>query len=409
MREVPPAVMATHRLDSQEAGRLWQWLLRRQGVGSADRYATVAEIAEAALGLHAARLSSPFATVLARARTPEVALRLWHPATHQLVTTVRCMRKTLHTLPLDLAAAAHGATLHYRERDALRQVRNAGLSTQLVARTTAAVQALLAEHGRLAPRHIEERLATGVTTVVAVRLALKLGWERGLFTYRNRSSSWNRELRTFALTAAAHPDLDMNLDRATATERLVAAYFDRYGPASLRDVTWWSGLSRTGVLAALDRIGQPLIALHTPWSPAPLYMFCNRFKEFEQVSAGEPPTAEPVLLAHEDVALKAYAETRTRYLGMLDQRVAFNQIGEALPTIVLAGRVVGTWSWDTRIRAVGLTLVRGHTSPADRAGIRRAAQCVTAALRQGYDDDSRATRHSYADRQPARLVASTTP
>ncbi|MEU3456752.1 crosslink repair DNA glycosylase YcaQ family protein [Micromonospora sp. NPDC006766] len=383
MREVPAGVTATHRLNSSEADRLWQWVLRRQGVGSSDRYATVPDIVDATLGLHAARLSSPFATVLARARTPEIALRLWHPATHQVVTTVRCMRKTLHTLPLNLAAVAHAATLHYRERDALRQILNADLSTPLIARTARAIQALLTEHGRLTPRQIEERLATGVTTVVAVRLALKLGWERGLFTYRNRSSSWNRELRTFALTATVHPQLDMNLDRATATEQLVAEYFDRYGPASLRDVTWWSGLSRTRIIAALDRIGQPLIALHTPWAPAPLYMFRHRFREFEQISSGEPPPAEPVLLAHEDVALKAYAETRTRYLGLLDQRAAFNQIGEALPTILLAGRVVGVWSWDTRVRAVTHTLFRGHTSPADRAGIRRAAERVTAALRQG--------------------------
>ena len=38
-------------------------------------------------------------------------------------------------------------------------------------------------------------------------------------------------------------------------------------------------------------------------------------------------------LAHEDVALKAYAETRVRYLGAVPEQEAFNQIGEALPAI----------------------------------------------------------------------------
>jgi hypothetical protein len=44
------------------------------------------------------------------------------------------------------------------------------------------------------------------------------------------------------------------------------------------------------------------------------------------------------LLAHEDVALKAYFETRDRYLDGLPPRTAFNQIAEALATIVIHGR-----------------------------------------------------------------------
>jgi hypothetical protein len=90
-----------------------------------------------------------------------------------------------------------------------------------------------------------------------LRLALKLDWERGRLTYRNRSNGWNREHRTFALTATTYPALNFNLDRDAATDRLVEAYFDRYGPASLRDVMWWSGLAQNARVAALGRIGRP--------------------------------------------------------------------------------------------------------------------------------------------------------
>ncbi|WP_434739501.1 DNA glycosylase AlkZ-like family protein [Micromonospora sp. SH-82] len=391
MSEALPDVTATHRLDADHADRLWQWLLTRQGVGSENRYESVPDVSHAALGLHAARLPSPFATVLARARDPEVALRLWHPSTHRAVTTVRCMRKTLHTLPLDLAAAAHAATLHYRVRDAARQIVNADLSRSLVVRTTAAIHVLLAEHDHLTHRQIEARLATGATPVVAVRLALKLAWEQGTLTYRNRSGSWNREQRTFALTATTHPHLNISLDRDRATQQLVFAYLDRYGPASLKDVTWWSGLSRARILAALDRAGHPLTALYTPWSPAPLYMFHHRFEEFTNTAHGAPAEV-PVLLAHEDVALKAYAETRTRYLGRLAQGQVFNQIGEVLPTIVLGGRVIGTWAWDALERSVAHTVFTGCATAANRSAVRRAARRATVTLRQGYDDGPR--RHT---------------
>ncbi|MFY1634551.1 DNA glycosylase AlkZ-like family protein [Solwaraspora sp. WMMB335] len=408
MPAAEPDIAARHCLTEAEADRLWRWLLDRQGLGASRRYTDVPQIAEAALGLHAARLPSPYATVLARAHSPDVAMRLWHPHTHRAVTTIRCMRKTLHTLPLDLAAAAHAATLHYRERDALRQVINAGLTDRMIRRTTTAIEALLSEAGHLPHRTIEERLCGGGTPVVAVRLALKLAWERGLVTYRNRSAGWNREQRTFALTSTAHPDLDLSLDRPTGTARLVEAYLDRYGPASLRDVAWWAGFSRSAILAALDSGNRPLVALHAPWTTATLYIYRDRFEQFSR-DGHEEPSDEAHFLAHEDVALKAYAETRSRYLGNVAERAAFNQIGEALPTIVVAGKVVGIWRWNQPERAVSCIVFRGRVTSAIRAGIRRTARRVTAGLRMGYDGSAPVTGTMSSIRRLPGPVASSAP
>ena len=400
-----PVVAGVHRLDADEAGSVWQWLLHRQGLRSGKQFTSAAAVADATLGLHAARLPSPYATVLARAADPDVALGLWAEPTHRELVTLRCMRKTLHALPLALAEAAHVATLHYRERDVLRSILNAGVSGRLITSLTTRIGDLLGEHDYLTHRQIEARLVDGGTEVHAVRLALKLAWERGSVTYRNRSGVWNRELRTFALTAGAHPTLGGSLDRDAATERLVEAYFDRYGPASLRDVTWWSGLGQATVVSALGRLDRPLTAMLTPWSPAPLYLFQDRFEEFTRRGTVPSPT-QVHFLAHEDVALKAYAETRIRYLGAVPEQAAFNQIGEALPAILLTGRVVGTWSWDVRRRAVRCVYHRAGTQPLDRAAVRAAATHVTEGLRRGYDD--RRVNRTDAFEVP-ELIASATP
>lgn len=80
-------------------------------------------------------------------------------------------------------------------------------------------------------------------------------------------------------------------------------------------------------------------------------MFADRFEEF--LSAGPDTHHGGVnFLAHEDVALKAYFETRTRYLGCLPARRAFNQIGEVLPTVLHDGQVIGTWAWGDAGRRV---------------------------------------------------------
>ncbi|MFD2357257.1 DNA glycosylase AlkZ-like family protein [Nonomuraea ferruginea] len=247
---------------------------------------------------------------------------------------------------------------------------------------TAAIVELLGASGPLFHRTIEVQLGAAGTPVMVTRLALKLAWERGVLSYLNQAAGWNREVRVFTLTASTYPTLDTALDPHTAVELLMAAYLDRYGPISIKDATWWSALSRTAVTEALQRSGVKLVRLFTPWSHSPLYMSAQRFAEYT-VAADADYLSGVNLLAHEDVALKAYFETRRRYLGDLAQQAAFNQIGEVLPTIVLDGRVVGTWRWDPSAGRVRHRLIPGLLPAARRPEVRAAAARHTAVLCSG--------------------------
>jgi hypothetical protein len=97
-----------------------------------------------------------------------------------------------------------------------------------------------------------------------------------------------------------------------AQQKLITEYFRRYGPASVRDATWWSGLPQRAVFSALR--AAEAIPVQTPWSSAVCYVLPEQLTDFEAWDS--TPQAQPVvaLLAHEDVALKAYFETRGRYL-----------------------------------------------------------------------------------------------
>jgi hypothetical protein len=159
----------------------------------------------------------------------------------------------------------------------------------------------------------------------------------------------------------------------------VTAYFHRYGPATIRDAAWWSGLSATDITAALHRSQRPLVTVPTPWSARPCLMFADQAAE----AASHQEPAGVQLLAHEDSALKAYHETRDRYLADLPQRQAFNQIGEALPAITVDGTVIGTWSWDSRSRNIVVHILPGKTTPAVRRQVRERAAALTDTLRAG--------------------------
>jgi hypothetical protein len=369
-------------LTEDQAARLWNWTLRRHGLAPDTRFTGLTDLADTALGLHAARLPSPFATALARAATPGVAEGLFAEAGRSLVT-VRCVRKTLHTLPHCLAAVAHAATRHYRERDAHRAITNAGITSAAITEALDAVLGVV-DGGPLHHRVIEKRLAGPRRPVPVIRLALKLGWERGELTYRNISACWNREHRTFAATHRQHPDLDMDIDRPAATAALVSTYFDRYGPATLRDVMWWSALSRTAITSVMAADPRPWVRLGVAaWGASDLYMYRDQWEHFTDSSPSQHRSGVN-FLAHEDVALKAYAETRTRYLGDLPTPVAFNQIGEAYPCVLVDGRVVGTWAWVDPTRPLRLTLAPGRTTPEEHALITRGAVELAASLRRNW-------------------------
>ena len=407
----PIDVVGTVTLTPAQAHQVWNWTLSRQGLHPDLRLTSVTQVADAALGLHAARLPSPYATVLARTRTPDIALDLLRPRTGQPpLITLRCMRKTLHTLPPHLAGPAHTATVHYRLRDAERLALTSGIPVPVLDAATRAVLAVLAD-GPLHHRAIETALTgthgarprpTGPPlSVTAVRVALKLAWERGTLTYLNRSGCWNTERRTFALTASAHPTLGLadvsdpagvpgaaDVDaRRAATRALVVAYFDRYGPATVQDVMWWAALSRTAVTTAMNHPTLAWVEVHTPWATAPAYLPAHRWEAFTTTDPATHTTGLN-LLAHEDVALKAYAQTRARYLHSLHPRQAFNQIGEALPTILVNGHVHGTWAWDTRTRSVTPHLARGRTTRALTAAV----TALTDALHAGWRDPTRTPR-----------------
>lgn len=275
---------------------------------------------------------------------------------------------------------AHGATLHFRKRDALRAITNANVSLPRISGTVDAMVDLLGREGPMSHRAIEVRLIAPRTSVVVVRLALKLAWEQGVLTYRNDTSGWNRENRKFGLTVKLHPGLDISMDSGKAAGELIHEYFDRYGPASLRDAMWWSGLPRSAIATAMNESTRRFVVVHAPWCQSPLYMYDDRLDEFQN-AASQLPVPALNFLAHEDVALKVYFESRIRYLGKLSPRRAFNQIGEALPTIMYRGQVIGTWAWDASKMAVTWAIIRGYGSPELAKEVRRQAQALSETLR----------------------------
>jgi hypothetical protein len=147
---------------------------------------------------------------------------------------------------------------------------------------------------------------------------------------------------------------------ATAAKELVRRYLAAFGPATVKDVQAWCGLTRLGEVVAEMRAelrrysgpdGRELIDLADAELP-------------------DPETPAPVrLLPAFDNALLGHAD-RTRIISDEDRRWVMPGQARVRPTFLVDGRVHGTWSLDagtlrlTPLRPLGVT---------DRADLEREA------------------------------------
>jgi hypothetical protein len=77
-------------------------------------------------GLHAARLPTPFTTLFSRVPGFETQALWDHLYVKNDHIKLRCMRRTLHILPLEYAPIAHRATMHFRLADCYTLYRKIG-------------------------------------------------------------------------------------------------------------------------------------------------------------------------------------------------------------------------------------------------------------------------------------------
>lgn len=140
------------------------------------------------------------------------------------------------------------------------------------------------------------------------------------------------------------PGRPRTLARDEALAELARRYFTSRGPATLQDFIWWSGLTASDARAGLESIRAELVEETVngtqTWRPP-----------------SEPPAGElpPVLLPGFDEYLLGYQDRSAVLDPRFAQRVVPGGNGMFSPTIVIGGRVVGTWKRDVKKSAVIMT------------------------------------------------------
>lgn len=321
----------------------------------------ITSLTNSLVGLHSARLSTPF--FACRPRISSFRWQEWGLTTQSLraVIKLRCMRKTLHTISCELAPVLHQATKEFRLADVRRHYGSwSATESEIAAIREEILRKLesLPQPARDVERDVLRRLnRDDERSRTLIRTTLKEMWEEGTLCYLNSSERFGREQRRYGILRHEFPHLDLNsVDIDTAKERLVHAHVCSYGPVTVKDSAWWSGLSPRRVSLILSSLREFIVPVQVEGFREEFFISKENLEGIGESIVVAEPWAE--FLAHEDPSLKGYYESRRRYVSDRFTMKLFNPIGEARASIVCSGEVVGTWELNQRQRCVRLKRFR---------------------------------------------------
>ncbi|WP_329569698.1 winged helix DNA-binding domain-containing protein [Kitasatospora sp. NBC_01266] len=359
-------------------------LARRQLLAPTRRAATVEQVTDAVVGLHATDAATVYLSACARLAEPSAAAV--DRALYEEVTLVKLlsMRRTIFAVTEEFAryvssstaraiAAKERATLVKRLREGAQ-----GWDEARLAETEQAVLAALAARGEATTAEVAADVPALRETIlmapgkpyearqsVGSRLLRVLASDGHVRRCRPRGS-WVSSSYPWALVPQ-WPDVPVREAKAEVVRRWLA----RFGPATVEDVKWWTGWTLGDTRTALADVGAVQVQL-----AGGLGLVLPGDEEPDAAAATGPdagPDAGPwaALLPALDPTVMGW-RGRDWYLEPELVPALFDRSGNAGPTVWWNGRVVGGWAQ----RADG-ELVWRLLAPLGRAEAKEAEQAIT--------------------------------
>ena len=321
---------------------------------------SINQVVENLIGLHAARLITPYATLATRIEgfiADQLTDELYETKT---LIKMRCMRKTLHIVNYELAPIVHNATLKLRVADCLGYYRKEKISQYSI--DTIKEHILVTLSGTERKSSDIEKYVLSKTydhSSKTIRVVLKELWEKGILCYVNKSDHWSREQRYYSIMGNYHPDLKLDsISVEEAQDKLIFLHIKKYGPVTERDCAWWSGLPYYVVRRSIRRHKKHIEEVTIKGSESVFYMHKSDVESFIDLSLSDKHTV--YFYAHEDPSLKGYYESRRRYIKDDRYNDLFNSIGESRSSFMVEGNMQGLWSWDKKSESIFITKFSGE-------------------------------------------------
>ncbi len=333
---------------------------RRHLLASASRVDDAVAIAASMVGLHGTDPSTVFLSAAARMAEPSAARLERALYDDRLLVRTLCMRRTMFVVPVPMVpvvqAACTAALVPAERRRTLALMEEGGIANAdahlraLEAATLAAIE----EHGEITGAELSklvpglgQQLVVGAgtkwagTVGLTTRVLFLLSTEQKVVRGRPRGG-WTSSQYRWSPMSSWLPEAGPPPTAEDARVELTRRWLQAFGPASIADLKWWTGLTLGQVRTALGALDVAEVDLD---GAAGIVLA-------DDLEATPAPAPWVALLPALDPTTMGWKQ-RDWYLGQ-HGKALFDTNGNAGPTVWSDGRIVGGWAQ----RAGGEVVVR---------------------------------------------------
>jgi hypothetical protein len=341
------------------------YLAHKQHLLPDSRGDDVVQVTRDIVALHATAATGPYFSLWAR--MGGFQREMLEDALYEQRSLVKllCMRVTLHVVASDEVPFFHRAfPLDFLERPTPPQFRGAGLlvgagvcdedeAEALLEDLHRRVLAVVAEKGPSTVRQMgskvpELRAKIRHDVGKAYEGEFSIGSRlvggmcaRGLLVRARPRGTWRSSLYEYAALSDWLPGVDLeSVTQDEARVWLVRRYLGAFGPATLDDVQWWTGLTKGETQDALEVIASEAVEVTIEGLDDAHLMLADDAERLRDFAA--PDTSYVFMLPSLDPYIMGYSERR-RFLAPEHRKKVFDRAGNAVPTVWVDGQVVGVW------------------------------------------------------------------
>ena len=333
---------------------------------------SITDLATHLVGLHNTNQATPYLSV--RARRPgfsraDLDSLMW--GSWELAR-FRAMRLTMFVFPQELIEIAAAATRHFAEPFAARWLRDSGLTQSDFDRLAAAVAEALSD-GPLTVRDL--RRVLGTPQSIDLPGVVSRMCDTGRLAGGAPPRSWRSGIRRYHRWRDVLPNVDLDRwDEEAAIAELVLRYVRAYGPVTIDDIAWWTGIAKGRCRQAVEVLDGDLEQVAVDGWPGPLY-------RFRPDPIPDTTGTEVIALPLLDPYVQGYRD-RVRFLQPDRHDFVYDGGGNSAATLVSHGRIIGVWQPVDEPTAS----IRYHVFAGGRSVTRDAAEAELAAAGALYFD-----------------------
>jgi hypothetical protein len=329
------------RIDLNSVNR---FRLHQQHLTDESQTGDILQIVSDIYGLHATNATTPYLSLFARARDfgrDKLDNELY---VNKALGKIRCVRTTVHILPRETIPIAFAATKSIVEPNSENFLRyTGGVTKNQYQEASKAILKMLKGKG-MSTLQIKKELGSKLNISIIVNLMC----DQGLLMRGRSEKGWKSNTHTYYRFSDYFPGMDLNaVDPAQARETTVRQYLAAYGPATVKDISWWSGFTMTEVRRILQTLAHETTEVEITELKRSYVMLAEDGAALERFRPSGQPAVN--LLPPLDPYLMGYKE-RERYLDNQHYHLVFDRSGNSTSTILVEGRVAGVWDFTDKPR-----------------------------------------------------------